>query len=219
MINKIRPYIQSFFKRADIPLLVICLICAFFGTAMVFKASSSMVAAGWEMDTNKQVLVQIVSIFLGTGVFVVLTIIDADLLGDQWRILVVFEVLLLVALVILGEDDGTGNKSWIRFAGIGIQPSEFIKIMYIVVSARQMTYLKEHEDINSLKSVVYMVAHLLAVFGGIFIVSSDLGSASIILMIFLAMFFALGVKLYWFALGGAAVASMIPLLWDHVLKG
>ena len=219
MINKIRPYIQSFFKRADISLLVICLICAFFGTAMVFKASSSMVAAGWEMDTNKQVLVQIVSIFLGTGVFVVLTIIDADLLGDQWRILVVFEVLLLVALVLLGEDDGTGNKSWIRFAGIGIQPSEFIKIMYIVVSARQMTYLKEHEDINSLKSVVYMVAHLLAVFGAIFVVSSDLGSASIILLIFLAMFFALGVKLYWFALGGAAVASMIPLLWDHVLKG
>ena len=32
------------------------------------------------------------------------------------------------------------------------------------------------------------------------------------------MFFALGVRLYWFAAGGAAVAAAIPLLWNYFLK-
>ena len=211
-IKKLQPYIRQFMDRADVFLLIICLICSVFGTIMVYRASSSMVAAGWEMNTNKQIIVQVFSIFLGIGAFVVLTVIDADLLAGQWKFLILIQILLLGALVVLGQDDGTGNKSWIRFAGIGIQPSEIIKVIYIIVAARQMTYLKEYKDINSLSSVVQMAGHFVLVFGAIVVVSSDLGSASILLCIFLTMFFALGVRLYWFALGGAAVAAMVPLL-------
>ena len=217
-IKKLQPYIKQFFERADIFLLVICVICSIFGTVMIYRASSSLVAAGWEMNTNKQIIVQVFSIFLGIAAFVLLTVIDADLLAGQWKFLVLIQALLLAALMVLGEDDGTGNKSWIRFAGIGIQPSEIIKVIYIIVAAKQMTFLKEYRDINAFPSVVQMAGHFVLVFGAIVVVSSDLGSASIILCIFLTMFFVLGVRLYWFALGGAAVAAMVPLLWEYFLK-
>ena len=36
--------------------------------------------------------------------------------------------------------------------------------------------------------------------------------------IFVSMLFFLGVKLYWFGIGAAALAAMIPLAWDHFLK-
>ena len=81
-----------------------------------------------------------------------------------------------------------------------------------------MTWLKEYRDINSFLSVVEMAGHFVILFGLIVVVSSDLGSASILLLIFLSMFFALGVRLYWFALGGAAVAAAVPLLWTYFLK-
>ena len=161
-IKKIQPYIRQFAKRADLFLLVVCVICSIFGTLMIYRASSSMVAAGWEMNTNKQIIVQVFSIFLGIGAFVLLTVIDADLLASQWKFLVAIQVLLLIALRILGEDDGTGNRAWIRFAGIGIQPSEIIKVLYIVVAAKQMTWLKEYQDINSFKSVVLMAGYFRA---------------------------------------------------------
>lgn len=167
---------------------------------------------------TKYMVVQIFSIFLGIIAFVVFTVIDPDILGRQWKALCVINVLLLIALVIFGQDDGTGNRSWIRFAGIGIQPSEVIKIIYIIVSAKQMTYLKEYKDINSFLPVVQMAGHFLLVFGAVVFVSSDLGSATILLAVFLVMFFSLGVHLYWFALGGAAVAAMIPLLWNYFLR-
>lgn len=185
---------------------------------MVYRATTGMVAAGAEMDPTKLVVVQLFSMVLGIAAFVVLTVIDADLLADQWKWLCVINVLLLVALVVFGVEDNTGNKSWIRFAGIGIQPSEVIKVIYIIISAKQMTWLKEYRDMNSFLSLFQMVGHFVIVFGMIEVVSSDLGSASIIFCIFLTMLFALGVRLYWFALGGAALAAMIPLLWNYFLK-
>ena len=197
---------------------MICVISALFGTVMVYRAASGMAATGGDYNPVKLVVVQLFSMFLGLGAFVLLTVVDADLLADQWKVLCVINVLLLVALVIFGVEDNTGNKSWIRFAGIGIQPSEVIKVIYIIVAAKQMTYLKEYRDMNSFMSVVQMAGHFVLVFGMIVVVSSDLGSASIILCIFLTMFFALGVRLYWFAIGGAALAAAIPLLWNYFLK-
>ena len=218
-IKTLKPYIRQFFQRADIFLLVMCTVCAIFGILMVDKAVVGMVNGGWNMAApSKYIAVQVFSMFLGIGAFVVFTIIDADILGSQWKILCVINVLLLVALVIFGQDDGTGNKAWIRFAGIGIQPAEVIKILYIIVAAKQMTYIKEHADIDGFFSIVQMVGHFVIVFGLIIVVSSDLGSATVIMLIFLTMFFILGVRLYWFALGGAAVAAAVPLLWNYFLK-
>ena len=219
MLKKIKPYVVDFVSRADMFLFTVCTVCAIFGTFMIYRAANIMYGNDWLPSApSKYVLVQVFSMFLGWGFFVLMTIIDADLLGQQWRILCVINVLLLVALVILGEDDGTGNKSWIRFAGIGVQPSEVIKTIYIIVAAKQITYLKEYRDINSFWSVVQMVGHFGLVFVAIVGVSSDLGSASILLFIFLAMFFCAGAKLYWFALGGAAVAAVIPVMWTYFLK-
>ena len=90
--------------------------------------------------------------------------------------------------------------------------------MTAIVAAKQMTYIREHDDIDSFFSVVQMAGHFVIVFGMIIVVSSDLGSATIIMFIFLTMFFVLGVKLYWFALGAAAVAAAVPLLWNFFLK-
>ena len=151
-IKTLKPYIRQFFQRADIFLLVMCTVCAIFGVLMVDKAVVGMVNGGWNMAApSKYIAVQVFSMFLGIGAFVVFTIIDADILGSQWKILCVINVLLLVALVIFGQDDGTGNKAWIRFAGIGIQPAEVIKILYIIVAARQASraYLCESSEASS----------------------------------------------------------------------
>lgn len=218
MIKKFKPYIIDFFHRADIFLLVMCTICAIFGTFMISKAVVPMAASGWIDNPTQKIFIQVFSILLGIVMFVVMTVIDADLLAKQWRILCIISALLLVALVVLGQDDGTGNKAWIRFGPIGVQPSEIIKLIYIIVAAKQMTWLKEYRDINSLPSVIQMAGHLVIVFGAIVVVSSDLGSASILMVIFLVMFLCVGAKLYWFALGAAAVSAAVPVAWTFFLK-
>ena len=139
-INTLRPYVNQFFQRADIFLLVLCTLCSIFGILMVDRAVTGMVAGGWNMSApSKYIAVQVFSMFLGIAAFVVFTVIDADILGSQWKILCVINVLPLASLIVFGQDDGTGNRAWIRFAGIGIQPSEVVKILYMIVAAKQMT--------------------------------------------------------------------------------
>ena len=218
-IAKIKQYVRVFFQRADIFLLVLCLICAVISVIAVDHTTKWMASQGVKyIYPTKMVFVQVFSVFLGIGAFIIFTVIDPDILGEQSKWLGVAIVGLLALLAVFGEDDGTGNKSWIRFLGIGIQPSEIIKILYIIMAAHQMSRLRQKEDINSFVTVLKMVGLFGAVFIGIMIVSSDLGNAVILLAIFLVMFFALGVKLYWFAIGGAAAAAVIPLIWTYVLK-
>ena len=130
-IAKVKKYVKLFFQRADIFLLVVCLICAVISVIAVRHTTLWMAEQGVRyIYPTKMVLVQIFSVLLGVIAFVVFTVIDPEILGDQWKWLGGLIILLLIALAVFGEDDGTGNKSWIRFLGIGIQPSEIIKILF-----------------------------------------------------------------------------------------
>ena len=50
ILKKVRPFVKQFFQRADMFLLGVCLVSALFGTAMVFRAATGMVASGAELS-------------------------------------------------------------------------------------------------------------------------------------------------------------------------
>ena len=67
-----------FWERADIFLLIMCIICSLFGIYMVRIATIAMEASGWVDSSIKCVIVQVFSLFLGLIAFVVFTFIDAE---------------------------------------------------------------------------------------------------------------------------------------------
>lgn len=209
-MKKAMSYAKEFFHRADIFLLVMGLICAIFGIVVISSATASYHSA-------KYVIVQSASLILGVFAFVVMTVLDVDVLADKWQILCAFNVVFLLLLIPFGVSDNTGNTGWLRFFGIGIQPTEVVKLTFIIILAKQVSYLKEYHDLNSVWSVAQLAGHFVLLFGLILVVSSDLGSALIFFSIFLVMLFAAGFALHWFAIGFAAIAAMIPLLWKFVL--
>ena len=201
----------DFFRRADMVLFFLCLISAIFGVVVISSATASM-------NSAKYVIIQIIAMLIGIGLFVVLTVIDIDIIADKWPLLLGIAVVLLLALVPFGVDDGTGNKSWIRFLGVGIQPSEIVKIIFIVLLAKQISYLKEYKSLNNILSIAQLAANFLLFFGLVVVISSDLGSALIFFFIFVLLLFAAGLKIYWFILGLAALAAVTPFAWKYVLK-
>ena len=142
-IKKVVFYTKDFLRRADMLLFAFCFACACFSVYAVYIATLGMQAGGVIISPTKCVIIQILSIFIGVGAFVVFTVIDADILGEQWRWLCVINVALMIVLVIFGSEGESGSRSWIRIAGINVQPSEIVKVLYIIVSAKQMTYFKE----------------------------------------------------------------------------
>lgn len=212
-IKKMLPFLKEFLRRADMLLFALCLTCSIFGLVII----SSATATSKEGSTH-YILIQTVAILIGIALYVVLTVLDLDVIADKWPILAGISLVLLLALIPFGVDDGTGNKSWIRFLGVGIQPSEIVKVIFTVLMAKHISYLKEYKSLNHVFSVAQLAVHFFLPFALIVIISGDLGSALIFFFIFVVMLFAAGLKFYWFVLGAAAMAGIIPLAWQSLLK-
>ncbi|MBR6522729.1 MAG: rod shape-determining protein RodA [Oscillospiraceae bacterium] len=215
MKAKLKPVyiaVRDFFKTADIFLLTVCLLLSAIGMVLIYSSTRSY-------ESNSYIYVQLASILIGIVLFVILSIIDIDIITQKWPILLAFNVLIIAALFIWGEEGGTGNRSWFRFGGIGIQPTELVKITFTLLFAKQMSFLhNSNRGISSPISMIQLVIHLLFMFALIIITSSDLGSALIFIAIFIVMCFAGGVRIIWFLLGIGAVAAVSPFAWNNFLS-
>lgn len=201
--------VRGYLIKCDYVLLSLCVLCTIFGIVIISSAARSF-------QTNSYVYIQIISLVLGIGAFVVFSLIDLDLITDKWKIIFIFNVLFILTLLIWGVSGGTGNRGWLRFGRIGVQPAEVVKITFTILLAKQITFLSSYK-LNSFVSVVQLAGHFVIMFGLIIFVSSDLGSALVYLMIFIIMLFAAGIQLRWFALGIAGLAALSPLIWNKLL--
>ena len=203
--------IRSFLKRTDLLLFALCLAASLFGIVIITSAAACL------PTPIRYPLVQTVALIIGVGLYFLFTLIDVDIFAERWPLLVIVEVVMLLMLIPFGVEVG-GNSGWIDLGVISFQPTELVKIVYIVLSAKHMAYLKEYKNINSFLSIVQLAAHFGLLFLLILVVSSDLGSALVYLFIFIVMLFVAGVKLYWFLFGFAGLAIAIPLAWSNFLS-
>ena len=210
IIRKFSEFIKDFTKRADMFLLFICVLTTLIGIVAIRSATMSF-------HSSKFIIVQGFSLLLGIAAFVVFTVIDADLIADKWVYLCVFNALIILILIPFGHDDGTGNKAWLRFGSIGVQPSEIAKVIFIILMAKHMAFLKERRQLNEFKGVFQLAIHWGALFVLIVGVTSDLGSALILFAIFAVMLIAAGVAWYWLGIAAAVMAAGVPLIWNFVL--
>ncbi|MBP3654019.1 MAG: FtsW/RodA/SpoVE family cell cycle protein [Oscillospiraceae bacterium] len=211
MNKKVLSVAKDFFARGDLLLMALCLIASIFGVVVISSATAST-------GSMQYVYIQVLAIFIGLGLYVFFTYVDIDTLADNWPILTVFNIVLMSSLIFFGEAGDTGNTGWLRFFGIGVQPSEVVKVVYIVVMAKHISYLKARNTLNDFPSVVGLAFHFAGIFGLIIVVSQDLGSATIFFMIFLIMLFAAGFAARWFMIGFAAILAVLPIVWTYVLK-
>lgn len=211
-VKKYFPYIKDFVRRADMVLLGLGIACSLYGIIAIASATKSY------SNSAQYVIVQVLALFIGIGIFVVITLIDVEIMAERWMALAVFNVLFMSTLIFFGVTSDTGNKGWLRFFGIGIQPAEVVKITYIIIMAKHISYLKEYKGLNKVTSVLQLLVH----FGGIFVLllltSEDLGSSLVYFFIFFIMLFAAGLKFYWFVAGFASIAVVTPIIWNNVLK-
>ncbi len=111
----------------------------------------------------------------------------------------------------LGTDNDSGNRSWLDFGIISVQPAEICKITYILIMASVMS---SHQNrISHPVSIAHMLLHLGLLVGLNLVVSSDMGVSLIFVFIFIGMTFTGGVSLWWFAAAIGGIAAMAPILW------
>ena len=203
--------LKDFMKKGDMVLLILCLVVAGFGVICIASATSAE-----KFGSNiKYLVIQVVSIGLGTIMYAMVSSIDLDFLSEHRGIMVAFNIFLLLMLISpLGTDNNTGNRSWINTGIVMVQPAEICKITYIIINASVMA---SHQNrISHPISVAHMLLHLGILVGLNLALSSDMGVSLIFVFIFIGMAFAGGVSLWWFALAIGGIAAMFPILWQFL---
>jgi rod shape determining protein RodA len=190
-------------------LLAVCVVSAVYGVLLIASVTKTI--------GGSSVFVQLLALALGIVLYIFMSLFDIDIIADKSKLLFGVSVVFISTLFIWGVAGDTVNKAWLRFGGIGIQPAEVVKILFIIIVARMMTDYRDRRTLNSLGSLVKIVAVFAALFALILVASSDLGSALVYAFILLVMLFIGGVYLRWFALAGALALAASPIIWKFLL--
>jgi rod shape determining protein RodA len=199
----------SVFRDFDKPLAMILLVLLSFGLIALFSASYQK-----HMDTGKDfVLTQGLWILLGLGMVYLLAKINYHSFLSVAYIIYGINLLILILVLVMGKS-ALGAQRWISIGGIGIQPSEFSKIFTILALARMIG-----DNPNCLKSKRGLIAPFLIVFIPMVLIfkQPDLGTAIVMLPIFLAMVWIGGVRLKYFLAAIFSGLIAMPFFW-HFLK-
>ena len=127
---------------------------------------------------------------------------------------VLYATVGLVALgvvVIAGQVSG-GAKLGFQIAGFGIQPSEFVKILFVFFTAASL--YRSVQFMNVVITTIVAAFHVL-----ILVVSKDLGAALIIFVVYLIMLYVATKQPFYAAAGiatGSGAAVVAYRLFSHV---
>jgi len=173
-------------------------------------------------DTKRSYfVVQLIAILLGYAGAIVFTLIDYREITNYWYIVAGFCLFLIIYTQIFGiavtSSGGVNAKAWIKLPGGTFQPSELVKIGFILTFSKHLSALKERDLFKKPVHVILLALHaavpvVLVHFQG------DDGTAIIFFCMFLAMSFGAGIQLRYFAIIFAGIAAAFPLAWKYILK-
>lgn len=164
-----------------------------FGLVMLFSASSPVSYARFG-NTYHFFLRQFFIVLASVGVFYAATKIHYHWWKKFASFFLLSSIVLLVVVFIPGlrADHGTAN-SWINVFGFSFQPSELVKISFLIYLS---TWLEAKKDnIGSLSGGVVPFIAILGVISLLMLAQPDLGTLFIIAFTAMVVFFAGGGKL------------------------
>lgn len=206
MFSKLKEKFQNF----DIPLFGAAFISCILGILLIRSASLTY------GNSTKLVIVQTGAFILGLIVLFLISFWNYEFLYNHSKIIFAANVFLLVLVLVIGIGrEEVGGQSWINLGPISFQPSEIVKIGYIICFAIQLE--KYEEDINGLKNLGFIILHI-GIILGLILLQPDFGTAMVFVAIFIGMLFVAGLSYKYIFIAAGSVAAALPLIWFFFLK-
>jgi len=181
-------------RSADPILLVTSLALTAFGILAVYIAGSD--------DREAYALNQSLGFVFGLAAAVPLALMDYRRLKGYLPLLYGVTIVMLLAVLVMGIS-AKGAQRWIDIGPVQVQPSEFAKLLVVVVLAGYFADHRLSENTTFLKAV-----GILSIPGLLVFAQPDLGTALVFGAIFFVMAFVGGAKLYQI---GALVVSAVAM--------
>lgn len=196
-----------FFKNTDKLLFLFCVVASFISVVLLFSIYYNGI-----VSSNRIFIVQIISILLGIFFSLFISNLNYNIIISSWKFHSIISILLVIlTFTPLGiQREGTDDKAWLNFGIISIQPSELLKLSFIITISIHLVFIGK--DIKNFKNIFLLFCHamipiLLVVLQG------DYGSALIFLGIFVTMLFIAGIPFKYVLLSLTSLIILIPFIW------
>ena len=193
-------------RRINYGLIMLVTACCAIGFAMLYSA------AGGDIEPWAQR--HLVRYLVGLLGIIILSVTNIRFFFKGAYIFYGISVMLLVFVEVAGET-GMGAQRWIDLGLIRFQPSELMKISVIIVLARYFHIRSYHQIGNPLHLAIPAFLILLPV--ALVIKQPDLGTAVMIALSGLVIFFIAGVRIWKFILLFLGGIALVPIIWQSLL--
>lgn len=160
---------------------------------------------------------QLLWFFFGLLVMAAVTVVDYRVLG-QFSLWLHLAVVVLLVLTLLYGTGGPGSKveRWLKLGPFFLQPSEFVKFTLVLYLAH---FFRDSRRIGDLgvKELAWPAAVTLVPFV-LILRQPDLGTAVVVLFIFLPVIFLVGIRPKLVGILAGMGLALLPLAWFYVLK-
>ncbi len=194
------------FLHVDLMLVVGVIALSMFGAAMIYSATRGTDPELYDTSFLER---QIIFIMVGSALMAATALIPYERLQAWAPVFYAGGILGLVGVLVLGVERN-GATSWFAFGTYQLQPSEFLKVGYIVVLAGISSQLDG--DIN-IRQMAIMLS-LAAVPLGLIMLQPDVGTALVFIAITMGMLLIAGARFSHIVSLTAGGIGLITLIWN-----
>ena len=194
-------YRMDFFRKTDAWLWL--------STLAAMGCSFLLIASMQRSGSYNYLLPQLLAAIIGLILAVLFCLADYRYLIAKWFFSAGAALLLTASVFVFGmRVSGTDDTAWLVLpGGLTVQPSELMKICFILTFSRHLIWLAEKNRLNHPLWLLTLVLHALAPIAAIHFQGDD-GTALIFLLMAPLMALTAGVPFRWFAVtGGCGLAG------------
>ncbi len=198
----------------DAGLLFAVTLCSSISTVLIYSISTNKLLSGVGGSYWKT---QLFSMMIGLGTSVIMSFIDYRKLVKLWFVFAPIALFLVgLTFTSLGyQREGADDKAWLNLGFIMFQPSEILKLAFILTFAYHLS--RDEEEMNKPVHMLLLCLHA-AVPIGIVALQGDYGTAIVFAFIF--GFMICSAKISWKYLLAApfVIAGVVAAMWFFVLN-
>lgn len=203
-------------KNSNLKILVMAILIAAIGIVSIYSSTYQREGSSWQLIYKRQLF----WVILGIVLYLIISNFNYRRLWEVTYFLYVCALILLLLVFILGVVR-LGAQRWLKVAGFNFQPSEIVKLIIIIFLARYFS----RKSVNNVSLLVarsgifraLILPFLFVVLPIGFIVEQpDLGSASLILFIFITILYLGNVRLSYIFIFLAIISLALPILWQFL---
>lgn len=177
------------------------------GIAMLYSAADGE----WDPWAKRHLF----RFLIGMAALIAVAVVDLRIWLQYAYVVYGVALVLLVGVEIAGKI-GMGAQRWIDLKFFLLQPSEVMKVGLVLALARYF-HTVSYENTGRILYLIVPTAMVLAPVG-LVLRQPDLGTAGMMMVGGVTMFFLAGVRMWKFILGGILGLAAIPLAWKFMLR-